>query len=529
MTKRIFQSILIVSIVAFLSCAVILPFFLYSYFETVIGEELQSEAELLAAGVEKYGEEFLNSIEENVYIRYCDSSGNELYKTGNWQESDGVMTRSETVEAQLSDGSRVVITVVYGTALAIILSKVGPLALVFALVIGFSVFLAKALSRNIVQPINSIDLEDPQIKKEYIEISPLLHRIKRQNDLINMQMKDLRHRQQEFEAITENMGEGLIVVDRNGEILTHNRSANEFFGSDSIDYGCSIYTLDMGDELENAVKKALEGERCEFELDAEDKVFQVFTSPVKTSGKGSGALIFVFDITEKAQRDSMRKEFTSNVSHELKTPLTSIYGISEIMMNGIVKPEDVAGFAENIHNEAGRLISLVNDIIKLSQLDENSIPMEKEPVDLLLVAKEVKTRLRHVIEKSGVDFKLIGESAVVPGVSKILSEMIYNLCDNAIKYNKKNGTVELTVGVRRGAPYVRVKDTGIGIPQSAQSRVFERFFRVDKSHSKEIGGTGLGLSIVKHGAAYHNAEVTLESKLNEGTTVEIVFEKLSDE
>ncbi|MBR6650980.1 MAG: hypothetical protein IKL36_06170 [Clostridia bacterium] len=219
----------------------------------------------------------------------------------------------------------------------------------------------------------------------------------------------------------------------------------------------------------------------------------------------------------------MRREFTSNVSHELKTPLTSISGISEIMMNGIVKPEDVAGFAENIHNEAGRLINLVNDIIKLSQLDENSIPLEKEAVDLLLVAKEVKTRLRHVIARSGVEFKLIGESTVVEGIAPILSEMIYNLCDNAIKYNKKNGLVELRVGTKDGKPFVSVKDTGIGIPREAQSRVFERFYRVDKSHSREIGGTGLGLSIVKHAAAYHGAELFLESKLNEGTTVEIVF------
>ncbi|MBR4071171.1 MAG: histidine kinase, partial [Clostridia bacterium] len=312
-------------------------------------------------------------------------------------------------------------------------------------------------------------------------------------------------------------------IDNSADIITYNKTAESLVDADVIGYGVNVFKINSDEEFVKAVGEALSGIRCQFEFKQSEKVYQVFISPVNVDKTISGALIFVVDITEKAERESMRREFTSNVSHELKTPLTSISGISEIMMNGIVKPEDVAGFAENIHNEAGRLINLVNDIIKLSQLDENSIPLEKEAVDLLLVAKEVKTRLRHVIARSGVEFKLIGESTVVEGIAPILSEMIYNLCDNAIKYNKKNGLVELRVGTKDGKPFVSVKDTGIGIPREAQSRVFERFYRVDKSHSREIGGTGLGLSIVKHAAAYHGAELFLESKLNEGTTVEIVF------
>ncbi len=495
MTRKIFISILVVSIVAFLVSAVLVPVIMFRYFETL----------------------------DSVDVLWMDSEGKELYKSGDLSEDDSIMRDSTAAEFELGDGSRLFVYSSHGTVWAIMLQCLWIIAVALLVVILFSVVFAKALSRKIVRPINRIDLENPQVRDEYVELSPLLHRIKRQNELITLQLDDLKRRKQEFEGITENMGEALVVIDNSADIITYNKTAENLFDADVIGYGVNVFKIHNDEEFVKAVGEALAGNRCEFEFKHSENVYQVFISPVKVDKAISGALIFVVDITEKAERESMRREFTSNVSHELKTPLTSISGISEIMMNGIVKPEDVAGFAESIHNEAGRLINLVNDIIKLSQLDENSIPLEKEPVDLLLVAKEVKTRLRHVIAGSGVEFKLIGESAVVEGIAPILSEMIYNLCDNAIKYNKKNGLVELSVGKREGRPFVSVRDTGIGIPRESQARVFERFYRVDKSHSREIGGTGLGLSIVKHAAAYHGAELSLVSKLNEGTTVEIVF------
>lgn len=523
MTKRIFRYILTVCLVAFLVCSALVPLLLYDYFQMQITDELNAEAGLLAAGAEVYGEDYFNHIQKDINVLWLDSDGNELFSMNNIEKADSFFTKYITSEAQLEDGSKIIISTAYGTVWSVMLQSAWVILAALVIVIAFSVFIANILSRKIVRPINNIDLENPEIRDDYVELSPLLHKIKRQNDLISLQLSDLKRQKEEFEGITENMGEALIVIDNSAKVLTYNKSARGLFEADIIDYGTNVYEFEAGEEFESAVKTALVGKRCEFELKRDEKVYQVFTSPVFVDERVSGALIFILDITEKAARDTMRREFTSNVSHELKTPLTSISGISEIMMNGIVKPEDVAGFAENIHNEAGRLINLVNDIIKLSQLDENSIPLEKEPVDLLLVAKEVKTRLRHIIAKNEVEFKLIGESAVVSGIAPILSEMIYNLCDNAIKYNKKNGSVHLIVGKRDGKPFVSVKDTGIGIPQSAQSRVFERFYRVDKSHSREIGGTGLGLSIVKHGAAYHGAEVSLTSKLGEGTTVEITF------
>ncbi len=497
MTKKIFRSIMAVSIVAFFVSAVLAPAVMFRYFDVL----------------------------DSVDVIMFDADGNELYRSGNIIDDDNLLRDSTATEFMLGDDSRLLVYSSHGTIWAIMLQGIWIIILAFVVVIVFSVVLARTLSKKIISPINKIDLENPQVMDDYFELSPLLHRIKRQNELINLQLDDLKRRKEEFEGITENMGEALMVIDNYADIITYNKSAETLFENRGIGYGVSVFVANEGEEFEAAVKGALEGNRCELELRRGENVYQVFTSPVKVDKKVSGALIFVVDITEKAGREAMRREFTSNVSHELKTPLTSISGISEIMMNGIVKPEDVAGFAENIHNEAGRLINLVNDIIKLSQLDENSIPLEKENIDLLMVAKEVKTRLRHVISKSGVEFKLIGESAFVCGIAPILSEMIYNLCDNAIKYNKKNGTVELIVGHRNGNPFVSVRDTGIGIPRDAQSRVFERFYRVDKSHSREIGGTGLGLSIVKHAAAYHGAELSLQSKLNEGTTVEIIFKE----
>ncbi|MBQ8475384.1 MAG: histidine kinase [Clostridia bacterium] len=521
MTKRIFRSIIAVVLVAFVSAVVAIPMFLYSYFENQIEAELEKRADVISAAVENYGVEYLSLVEERAQIISHD--GDIIYNNNENLPEEDILKAYASADAELSDGSVVRIFGAYETVWTAMLRNVWPLLLLLIAVLVLSVFWARSLAENIVSPINSLDLEKPEIGPEYKEISTLLHRIKMQNNLINLQMNDLKLRRQEIEVITEYMEEGFIVVDKKAKILTYNKSALKLLDITGVNYGESIYSLGLEKPVEETVKNAIDGTKGSVEWRSRERVFQVFSNPVTVEDNAFGAVVLIFDVTEKAERETMRREFTSNVSHELKTPLTSIYGISEIIMNGIVKPEDVGGFAESIHTESGRLISLINDIIKISQLDENKVPLEKEPVDLMMVAKEVKTRLHHVIAKKGIVFEIKGDSVYVEGIAAILSEMVYNLCDNAIKYNKDGGLVELTVGKRDGRPFVRVRDTGIGIPASAQPRVFERFYRVDKSHSKEMGGTGLGLSIVKHGAAYHGAEINLESKLGEGTVIEIVF------
>ena len=547
MTAKIFRSILVASCIAVVACVIAFSVFLYDTFVDGMNETLMAEAKLVAVGVENYGREYLVSFQEDSRITWIDPSGKVLYDTrGDIAEMENHGDRKEVEEAfeygvgmenrhsatmmshsfycavKLSDGSVVRLSEDSSAFVPTLTKTLYTVLFILAAVVIVSVFLARLLAKNVVKPINSINFEKTDTDKIYGELSPLLHKINRQNQLIKNQMDDLKRRQQEFRAITENMGEGLIVVDKNAEILSYNRSALALLESEEVPYGANILDLNSNEGFTEAVRSALGGKKKHMVLRRGDKVLRFIASPVSTKEYG-GAVIVILDITESEERDSLRREFTSNVSHELKTPLTSIYGISEIMAGGIVKPEDMQGFASDINKESGRLIRLVNDIIKLSQLDEGSTTLEKEQVDLLSVAKEVRERLKMVYRKNGISFNIEGGSVWVSGVPGILSEMVYNLCDNAIKYNKEGGSVTVTVDCCKGDARITVSDTGIGIPPEAKKRVFERFYRVDKSHSKEIGGTGLGLSIVKHGAAFHNAEVKLESELGRGTTIEIRF------
>ncbi len=382
-----------------------------------------------------------------------------------------------------------------------------------AVLLAAAVVFASAVSRAIVRPLQDLDLENPESVGNYPELSPLAGRLTRQRQLIEQQMVDLRQGQQELRAITDNMAEGVALVDGALNIISCNSSAANL--------------LEEGGRLSPpyhpAAKRALAGERCEEIIPDSGRVYQVMANPVAPGGGVAGAVLVSLDITEKAQREAMRHDFSSNVSHELKTPLTSIYGISELMVNGMVKPEDMAGFAKSIHDESGRLITLINDIIKLSQLDDNSFDMERHDVDLRDIAKSVIDRLAPQAKERGITVSLTGSGAVVYGIPSIIDEMVFNICDNAIKYNVEGGHVRVSVAVLAGRQVISVADTGIGIPPEHIDRVFERFYRVDKSHSKSIGGTGLGLSIVKHGAAFHNAEVTINSRVGRGTTVTITF------
>ncbi|MBQ4067391.1 MAG: PAS domain-containing protein, partial [Clostridia bacterium] len=424
---------------------------------------------------------------------------------------------------RLSNGTVLRVSDEQMTIGALILRLIMPLFAALLAVIIISAILSSSIAKKIVKPINELDFHDPVIKGDYSEISPLLRRISRQNTLIELQMKELKRQQEEFLTVTGNMSEGLILIDSKAEVLSYNKSALRLLGVDDKGVGSGILAFCDSPELIRVVESVLNGVSCEPVISINGKELNILANPVSDEKKVSGAVLLILDVTERERRDTLRREFTSNVSHELKTPLTSIYGISDMMQNGLIRPEDTAQFAKNIHDETGRLITLVNDIIKLSQLDEGAVGLETEEVDLLACAKTVRTSLSAVAQRQGVTLSVQGESAFVTGIGTVIGEMIYNLCDNGIKYNREGGSVTVTVESIEGHPTVTVADTGIGIPKEHQERIFERFYRVDKSHSRSIGGTGLGLSIVKHGAAVHNATVRLESTEGEGTTVSIVF------
>ena len=521
----------------------------YPYFNGVLQSELEREAQYLCAGAEIGGKEYLESFQEKRRITLIDTDGSVIYDTvDDTHDLENHLDREEVREAlehgvgessrysatltektyyyarRLSNGTVLRVSVDQITVGALILRMLIPLLLAFVVVIIVSAVLSSSLARKIVKPINELDFKNPVIKENYPEISPLLRKISQQNNLIRMQMSDLKRRQEEFLTITNNMAEGLIIIDTKAEILSYNKSALKLLGVKKADIGDSVLSLNRGAEFTGAVDTVLGGEKCRPVMELDGRVLRIYSNPVRVEEKVSGAVLLILDVTEREQMETMRREFTSNVSHELKTPLTSIYGISDLMMNGIVKPEDTQGFAKNIHDETGRLIALVNDIIKLSHLDEMVPSIEKEECDLYAYASDVVSRLSHVAGERNITLAVRGEREKVLGIPSVISEMIYNLCDNAIKYNRDGGSVEVLIGKKDTDVFFSVKDTGIGIPKEHQSRVFERFYRVDKSHSKKIGGTGLGLSIVKHGAAVHNARVKLESGEGAGTTVSVIFQ-----
>lgn len=539
MIKKIFRSIILGSAFSFLCSLALFLLVLYRYVHPFFMDEMADEAQYIRAGVELNGTAYLEQLQTSSAVVWISPDGSILFGSDIGQEnaeralaageaadiwySDSTGEQTVNCAVRLTDRSVLYISEAENGVWIIIRNMLGPMLIIFSLLLLLSTGLSIALSRKIVQPIHDIDIENPDIHADYAELSPLLHRINRQNKLIQRQMNDLRSRQEEFLTITENMSEGLILIDDKTEVLSYNSSAKAQLDAGDITYGKSVLEVNSSRAFVGAVRGALAGERSAPILESGGRIYQLFASPVAVENKVSGAVLLILDVTEREQRDAMRREFTSNVSHELKTPLTSIYGISEIMMNGIVKPQDMEGFAKNIHDESGRLITLIDDILRLSQLDESTPENEQKDTDLFSIAEEVIGRLGRVAEKNGVSLVLSGASAPMRGIPSILSEMIYNLCDNGIKYNRSGGKVQVDVSQDAGRAVLTVQDTGIGIPQEHQDRVFERFYRVDKSHSKAIGGTGLGLSIVKHGAAYHGAQVSLSSREGEGTTVQIRF------
>ena len=421
---------------------------------------------------------------------------------------------------RLSDGTVLRISVSRATAGVLALGMFQPILLVLIVALILSALLARRLSRRIVEPLNSLDLEHPLDSDAYEELSPLLNRINRQNRQITEQVKQLRRRTDEFEQITASMGEGLVLLDNGGRVLSLNPAARKLFAADESCVGQDFLTVDRSREMSEAIRRAMEQGHSEIRSRRGEKTYQFDITRIDSQGDVLGAVILAFDITERESGERLRREFTANVSHELKTPLQGIIGSAELIENGMVKPEDMPRFIGHIRGEAQRMVALIGDIIRLSQLDEGE-EMPREDVDLLEVARRAAEQLDTTAQARKIAVTVDGQPTAVNGVRQLLYEVIYNLCDNAIKYNVDGGSVRMTVSGDGANACVTVADTGIGIPLEQQARVFERFYRVDKSHSKASGGTGLGLSIVKHAVQYHGGSISLNSRPGEGTTVRV--------
>lgn len=552
MNSKIFRSSIFTTLLVLAATFVLIMGVLLSFFEKQIMTEIESETLYISHAVENEGLDFFDGFDGgDKRVTLIDERGDVIFDNkadaaslDNHAEREeikqameygtGMSTRySKTLTektvyyaVRLSDRNILRVSTNQYTAVAILLGLIQPVCIVLIAAFILTFILSSRVSKSIVNPINEIDPDDPENNDVYEELAPLLGKIAAQKRMIERQLDEAVRKQKEFNMITENMSEGFLVIDKNAALLTHNSAALKLL---DIEIGTaeskSVFALCREHNFREAVEKALCGTKAESRMTQGSRVYSLIASPVFENEDVIGAVIIIIDVTESEEREALRREFTANVSHELKTPLTSISGFAELMKEGDVPKETAADFSHSIYDEAQRLITLVNDIIKISELDEKSIPAEKENVDLYELANEIAARLKAEADKKNVSLNVIGESAEIPGVRYILDEMIYNLCDNAIKYNKENGIADIIITSSDKKVSLTVRDTGIGIPPEHKSRVFERFYRVDKSHSKRVGGTGLGLAIVKHGAMYHNAEIKLESTEGKGTSVTIEFDK----
>ena len=548
MTKKIFQSILLVAGCVLLASLLIIMGFLYDYFGGVEENQLRDELSLAAAAVEDGGTDYLSQLTAGRYrLTWIAADGSVLYDTRTDAESLGNhASRAEVSQAlttgtgestrysstlmektmyyaqRLDDGTVLRISISRATVGMIAVGMIQPLLIVLIVALILSGLLARRLSRRIVDPLNSLDLEHPLDNDAYEELSPLLKRIHHQHVEIQTQLRELHERTDEFTQITGSMREGLVLLDEHGSILSINAAAQALFGADAQCVGRDFLTIERSHEISAAIQAAVADGHSEVRAERAGRVYQFDISRITSDGKFLGTVILAFDITEQEFAERNRREFTANVSHELKTPLQGIIGSAELIENGMVKPDDLPRFVGHIHAEAARLVTLIDDIIRLSQLDEGDA-MPTEPVDLLAVSQEAAENLQDAAAARGVTVGVTGQPAVIPGVRRLIYEIVYNLCDNAIKYNRDGGRVDVTVAADADGSSITVADTGIGIAPEHQGRVFERFYRVDKSHSKASGGTGLGLSIVKHAVQYHHGRIELESTPGTGTTIRVVF------
>ena len=555
MTKKIFKSIMFVcALVLTVGLAAVMGI-LYSNFDGQMRKELSKEAAYLAYGVEQQGLDYLKNIKDkSARITYIDQDGTVLFdneadvsemknhsdrtefqkaeKYGAGESSRYSDTLSEKTiyyALRLKDGTVLRVSGTQDSVLALVENLIFPLCGLLCLMLILSGIMASAISKRIVKPINELDLESPEENQIYEELSPLLSKIYRQNREIQNQLELAKQQQEEFALITENMQEGLIVIDKYTMILSANSSAWNLFHMDRVRQGESVYCLDREEEFRHAIEQVLSGEHTELVLKLNGSDIQLIANPVIRDKKTEGAVVLLVNVTEKLERESLRREFSANVSHELKTPLTSISGFAEIMQGGLVKNEDIPKFAGRIYKESQRLLQLVEDVIQISQLDEEKTSYVWEPVDVYQVCKNAFESLKEKAKSLNVHLYICGERMKMEAVRTLLEEAIYNVCDNAIKYNRNDGSVSVFLTQTAQEIQIVVKDTGVGIPKEDQDRVFERFYRVDKSHSKEIGGTGLGLSIVKHAVGALKGSVILRSEEGNGTEICMKFPKVHKE
>ncbi len=566
MTKKIFQSILLVSGIMLAASFLWLFLVLPGYFEKQIHGEMRHEVDYLALAVENGGEDIFSRLADaEARFTLIGPDGTVLFDNmADEEQMENHNDREEVLQAReegygqsvrysdtlamktiytaklLPDGSVLRLANTQHTVAVLIAGLAYPIIIAVLVLLALAFFFARKAAQKITEPINRLDVDHLESavgsSDIYDEIEPFLTKIERQSRTISRQLQEAQRQQQEFTIITESMSEGLIVIDKRTEILSYNSSALKLLGAESVRANQSVLELNRSEKFQKAVEAALSGESRREILDAFDngagkngaavtQVCQLLASPVVRDGKGAGAVLILMDITEKHESEKLRREFSANVSHELKTPLTSISGFAEIIRDGMVRPADIPRFAGKIFDESQRLITLVNDVIRISQLDENTIPYEKVEIDLYQAVKENMDLLASAAEKAKVTMNLEGCHGKITGVREILNEVIFNICENAIKYNKTGGSVTAKVEEDDTKIVLSVSDTGIGIPASSHKRIFERFYRVDKSHSKEIGGTGLGLSIVKHGAACLGAEIGLTSTVGVGTTMTLTWKK----
>lgn len=549
MTKRIFKAICIVAISVFTASLAIVMGILYGYLSGSRTEQLKIETDMCAGGVEAGGMDYINSLDTSGWrLTWIAGDGTVLYDSEtDSSQMENHNEREEVKEARkngygesmrysttlterqmycaklLDDGTVLRLSDSQYTWWTILLSMMQPILFIVTAAVAISLLLAFRLSKNIVKPLNSLNLDSPLENSAYPELEPLLSRLAAQQHQLKLQASELERKRNEFLTATGNMMEGIVLLSDKGELLSINAAASRLLGVSPYCVGKDILLLNNSYEMQELVHRALSGEHTETTLPVGGSDYQINATPVMSDGKVAGAALVIFDVTEKEKAEQIRREFTANVSHELKTPLQSISGCAELLSNGMVKPGDVPEFSHRIYSESQRLISLVEDIIGLSRLDEGAEDMQRTNVNLHKLAETAIDSLSNAAKEAGVTLELCGDGAEVYGIPQLLGTIVYNLCDNAIKYNRRGGSVTVTTENGAGGVTLTVSDTGIGIPKDQQDRIFERFYRVDKSHSKDVGGTGLGLSIVKHAALLHNATVTVDSTPGAGTTFTVFF------
>ena len=549
MTKKIFKAIALVAGIMLIACLLIIVDCLYEYFCSLQENELKDMLDVASKAVSSDGSSFLTRLKSNRFrLTWIAADGSVIYDTQTG-ELENHMERAEVKEAmqngegesrrysstlmektiyyakRLDDGTVLRISTSSATAGKLLLGMLRPIVIVLIAALVLSLILADRLAKRIVEPLNALDLDRPLENDAYEELSPLLNRINRQHMQIARQLEDLNKKKDEFEQITESMQEGLVLLDQKGTILSINKAARSLFLANEECIGKDFITIERSYGVISAIQQAVRSGHAEERMEQGGRIYQLDITRIESAAKPVGAVILSFDITEQENAEQNRREFTANVSHELKTPLQGIIGSAELIENGMVKPEDMPRFVGHIRTEAQSLVTLIADIIRLSQLDEgHELPMEG--VDMLCVASDAAAQLKAAAEAKHISMSIEGEACTVYGARSLLYEVAYNLIDNAIKYNRENGVVDIKVSRENKKVKLTVSDTGIGIAPEHQQRIFERFYRVDKSHSKASGGTGLGLSIVKHAVQYHHGEIKLKSELNKGSEITVALPEM---